>query len=153
MVTYRKLCQIIEKKPLRFVVVDDDDLLLRIWRRVLSIEKDCLCFFTTDPTDALEELKKNGADILITDLYMPQMNGRRLIDQALTIEPKLKVYLTTGHMGKLDTLKPWGKQSDVLQKPYCNIHLLQSFIHNMIAKKPFSRSHLKTHGQIFVWSL
>ncbi len=153
MVTYRKLCQIIEKKPLRFVVVDDDDLLLRIWRRVLGVEKDCLCFFTTNPAEALEELKINGADILITDLYMPQMNGRRLIDQALQIAPKLKVFLTTGHMGKIDTLKPWNKQSEVLQKPYCNIHLLQSFIHNVILKKPFSRSHLKTQGQMLIWSL
>jgi signal transduction histidine kinase/CheY-like chemotaxis protein len=58
----------------------------------------------------LELLKERSeVDLLFTDVVLPDLNGRELADQALTLRPDLKVLFTTGytrnaivHNGRLD---------------------------------------------------
>jgi CheY-like chemotaxis protein len=50
------------------------------------------------PTQALEVLKgEERIDLLFTDIVMPDLDGRRLADLALTLRPDLKVLFTTGY--------------------------------------------------------
>jgi CheY-like chemotaxis protein len=62
------------------------------------------------PLDALR-LMENGqkVSLLFTDVVMPEMSGRQLVERALKIEPSLKILYTTGytrnaivHNGMLD---------------------------------------------------
>jgi CheY-like chemotaxis protein len=47
---------------------------------------------------ALQLLKAHPAiDLLFTDVVMPEVNGRKLADQALLLRPHLKVLFTTGY--------------------------------------------------------
>ncbi len=64
----------------------------------------------THANEAVRQLK-NGArvDLLLTDIVMPDVNGRKLADQALALRPGLKVLFMTGftknavvHNGVLD---------------------------------------------------
>jgi len=60
--------------------------------------------------EALEQLKSGRqVDLLLTDIVMPEMNGRKLADAALELRPDLKVMFMTGftknavvHNGVLD---------------------------------------------------
>src|SRR5262245_13490603 len=79
-----------------FIVVDDDEEILQIWRRLLESEENCLCTLTDDPMRALEEIETHGADVLITDLVMPTLSGFQLAKLARALNPDLKVFFTTG---------------------------------------------------------
>jgi CheY-like chemotaxis protein len=60
--------------------------------------------------EALDQLESGAAvDLLLTDIVMPEMNGRKLADAAIVLRPDLKVMFMTGftknavvHNGVLD---------------------------------------------------
>ena len=67
-----------EAHPLkRVVVVDDNEILLRAWKRILS-RQACVYFTTNNPEEALEHLQKEGADLVVCDVVMPRMDGLEL---------------------------------------------------------------------------
>ncbi|MFO1108854.1 MAG: response regulator [Bradyrhizobium sp.] len=74
----------------------------------------------------LLEAPDSRPDLLLTDVIMPQMNGRHLADKAREIHPGLKVVYMTGysrnaiiHQGRLDA------GVDLLQKPLSNRQVAQ----------------------------
>lgn len=142
------------KIPIRFVVVDDDDMLLKIWKRIFSTEKNCTFYLTTNPIDALNEIKDRKTDFLITDLVMPRMDGIELAKESQKVSPKIQVFLTTGYLTHFQRIEPWQEKSQVLKKPYGDIEKVQSFIHHLIDQRsPFEKNNCKKEGEIFVWSL
>ena len=54
-------------------------------------------FETTSGLSALEQIRNNLIDILITDIKMPLMNGFELIEEAKTINPKLKIVMLSAY--------------------------------------------------------
>jgi CheY-like chemotaxis protein len=67
-----------DANTMSFVVVDDSEDVLQIWKRVFRQEGKCLCFLSTDPWTALEEIETQKPQILITDLLMPGLSGFQL---------------------------------------------------------------------------
>ena len=63
------------------------------------------------PREGLQQLSLHpNVALLLTDIVMPEMNGKKLADEALKVRPNLKVIYTTGytrnaivHNGILDT--------------------------------------------------
>ena len=53
----------------------------------------------SDGAEALKRIKeiKNSVDLLITDLVMPNINGKDLADKLVTINPKIKVLFISGY--------------------------------------------------------
>ena len=72
-----------------------------------------------DAVEALRVLDHDGRiDLLLTDVIMPGMNGRKLAEQATQLHPDLKVVFMTGysrnaivHQGRLDP------DVELIQKP------------------------------------
>jgi len=72
------------------------------------------------PREALEAIRGGEAPaLLFTDVVMPEMSGRELVDQVRAVRPDLKVLYTTGytrnaivHNGTLD------RGTELLSKPY-----------------------------------
>jgi CheY-like chemotaxis protein len=167
--------------PTRFVVVDDDEEILQIWRRLLETEKDCICTLTDDPLAALREIETQGADVLITDLVMPTLSGFQLAKLARALSPDLQVFFTTGsvalleemsdypqtqqriysllkskeqeHGGDLSRADSFSNLLDVLQKPYADLHNVQSFIHELATHQPLDVSHCTEKGNLRLWNL
>jgi DNA-binding response OmpR family regulator len=50
----------------------------------------------TDGEKALEEFRKGGVDLVLTDLVMPSVNGHMLIDQIKEISPQTPTILFSG---------------------------------------------------------
>ncbi|MCB2184785.1 MAG: sigma-54 dependent transcriptional regulator [Deltaproteobacteria bacterium] len=82
--------------PARILVVDDEATALKSLRRLL--EKDGHRVSTyNNPVRALELLRQESFDILLTDLSMPHLDGLELLDQAKAAAPDLEVIIITGY--------------------------------------------------------
>lgn len=79
----------------RIIVVDDDSLARKILTRMLEPGFQVASF--ENGADALDYLKSNGADIVLTDMKMPRMGGLELLKAAKDLDPELIVFIITGH--------------------------------------------------------
>lgn len=107
------------------LLVDDERILLYLTRELLE-NKGYHVFCAENGKQALEILEKETVDLLLTDLYMPEMDGFQLVSIVMEKYPALKVLLASGfsddeHMGMINEVL---KQSIVL-KPYNEQVLLQ----------------------------
>lgn len=103
------------------LMVDDEDLLLTMGQAILS-SFGYRVLIANSGQQALEILAKGGLkiDLLLTDLVMPGMSGRELVDQARQLCPHTRVLCTSGYL--------FPSQDDdraaYLQKPFTSRELL-----------------------------
>jgi CheY-like chemotaxis protein len=103
----------------RILVVDDEEMLLDVtheWLQRLGyhVEK------STSPTEALDILRRDRFDMLLTDVTMPGMSGTELAEQASSLQPGIKIVLASGFAA--DMLRTgW----PLLEKPYSRNQLAQ----------------------------
>ncbi len=92
------------------LIVEDDDAILTLGQKMLG-NLGYTVFAANSPGDAMALARKNagGIDLLITDVVMPEMNGRDLANQLQTLYPGLQVLFMSGytanviaHRGVLD---------------------------------------------------
>jgi len=83
------------KKP-KVLVVDDEPMISNMLFEVLN-KKDYHVEVTDNGTQALTMLGRGQYDLLITDLYLPDVNGMDILRNAKKSEPNLGVIVITGH--------------------------------------------------------
>jgi CheY-like chemotaxis protein len=101
------------------MVVEDDDSVRRLAVDML-VELGYRVVAFSNAASALRHFSEDGpVDMLFTDVVMPEMNGRQLVDAARELRPELKVLFATGytqnaivHGGVLD------RGVDLMVKPY-----------------------------------
>jgi DNA-binding NtrC family response regulator len=76
------------------LVVDDDGDFAELVGNALE-DADTTVLTFDDPLHALEALRKVHADVLISDLSMPWLDGKRLIEAARRLQPGLEVVLVS----------------------------------------------------------
>lgn len=81
------------------LLVDDDESMVRLLSRIIerSFGGRIRLQALTDAAVALSWLESNLADILVTDLEMPGVNGLELLQCAKRRNPCAQVLLITGH--------------------------------------------------------
>jgi two-component system cell cycle sensor histidine kinase/response regulator CckA len=103
------------------LVIDDEDVILTLGEMVLS-SYGYRVFTASNGINALEIFKNCGGkiDLVITDLVMPQMSGREVIEKLRAIDPDLKIICASGFM------RSNGSEDDqaYLQKPFTAQDLL-----------------------------
>ncbi len=57
------------------------------------------CDSTTDPAEALEVLKRDSFELVISDIKMEGMDGLRLLSEIIKIDPEVDTIMMTGHSG------------------------------------------------------
>ncbi|WP_022660380.1 sigma-54-dependent transcriptional regulator [Paucidesulfovibrio longus] len=112
----------------RILLVDDEpDFAQGLARLVVSGFPNVEIAMAGDGSEALEILATSGADLMLTDLRMPGLDGQELLHQALELVPGLTVILLTGY-GSVEAavaaLK--GGAYDFLTKPVKREELLRS---------------------------
>jgi two-component system, cell cycle sensor histidine kinase and response regulator CckA len=103
------------------LMVDDEDLLLTMGKTILSAY-GYRVLTANGGQKALEILarKDSGVDLVITDLVMPAMSGRELVERVRQLAPATRIICTSGYVW------PAGQESDgaYLQKPFTSQELL-----------------------------
>ena len=79
------------------VIVDDEPDLLDLLKLILSEKTNHKVFTTTDPHQAIEWCKAHNADLLISDLRMPKMEGIELLKIIKKADPNLPLILITAY--------------------------------------------------------
>lgn len=82
--------------PYSLLIVDDDELVLSVLYDLLAREAWHHISTATDPRTALELLRNEPFDLLITDYRMPGITGLDLIREATRLQPDLIGILVTG---------------------------------------------------------
>ncbi|GMW01056.1 MAG: hypothetical protein AMXMBFR84_21930 [Candidatus Hydrogenedentota bacterium] len=77
------------------VLLDDDENILTVLEAHLSDHGYPSVAFIS-PSKALEHLRLNGAGLLITDLWMPEMDGIDVVQEAKAIDPDMSIIVITG---------------------------------------------------------
>lgn len=69
--------------------------------------------------DALEALNHADFDLMFTDIRMPgEVDGLRLAHMARDLRPRMKIVLTSGHLGEDPSAGRAPGMGDFLAKPY-----------------------------------
>ncbi len=108
-----------EQRHETILLVEDNELVLSVTLRYLRN-----CGFTVLPAEnasaALQRCSEvqGRIDLLVTDLIMPDMNGKELADRITALHPQVKVLFMSGYTG--DALGRVGEISDrvLLEKPF-----------------------------------
>ncbi|HEV2207657.1 MAG TPA: ATP-binding protein [Verrucomicrobiae bacterium] len=103
------------------LLVDDEDLLLTMGQTILSAYGYPV-LTANSGQKALEILggKDSKVDLVITDLVMPAMSGRELVEQIRQRWPEMRVLCTSGYVGPTSQ----ENEANYLQKPFTSQELL-----------------------------
>jgi len=76
------------------LVVDDEEAIRNLVVTFLS-KLEHLCFTAVDGLDALNKMKENRIDVVVTDVKMPNMDGITLIAKILERYPECPIMVMT----------------------------------------------------------
>jgi two-component system response regulator PilR (NtrC family) len=110
------------RKP-KILIVDDEES----YRQVLKVIFEADGFETATAVNgsaALEQIKSNPCDLIVSDVKMPDMDGIALLEAAKTVAPDIGVVLMTA-FGTINTAREAFKlgADDFIQKPFNNEEL------------------------------
>ena len=85
----------------KILIVDDEEMIRDLCSHILALEGYSVTSCSNGAA-ALEETMRAPADLLITDIKMPGMDGLELFEKIKKLKPDLVTIFITGH-GTLDT--------------------------------------------------
>jgi two-component system response regulator HydG len=100
------------------LILDDEQSILESLSRALH-GRDFELSTSSDPLRALETMKEQSPQVLITDLKMPGMDGLAVLKQVKALNPTTQVIVITGH-GSIDEAVAAMKEGayDFIPKPF-----------------------------------
>jgi PAS domain S-box-containing protein len=78
------------------LLVEDDEALLKVNQEILT-RLGYTVHFANTPNDAINIAKNNEIDLVLSDVIMPEMNGRELWEHIREITPKTKCLFISGY--------------------------------------------------------
>jgi len=107
----------------RILVVDDEPKLCHLIEELLKLE-DYLVDVSLSNMEALQMIKKNKYQMLITNLKMPGIDGLELIKKARKLNPEIRTIMITGS-GTVETAVQSLKHEidDDIKKPFSIVEL------------------------------
>ena len=101
------------------VLVVEDEVLVQML--VLEVLEDLglEALEANDGPSALDIVRSDiRLDLLVTDVGLPGMNGRQLVEAARELRPELKVLFVTGYADKAAMGEFGGEGMDMITKPF-----------------------------------
>jgi len=123
-------------EDLKILVVDDEEIILTVFREYLEATKNYTVLTTTDGFEALEIIKNEEIDCCFTDISMPKLDGLELTKRIHLHDNTIPVIIMTGNPSMdnaIETLK--NGVVDFLTKP-----IKMDQLHNIINKVMMERS-------------
>jgi two-component system, chemotaxis family, chemotaxis protein CheY len=79
----------------RILLIDDDDLVRTMVEKVLTLMGHTV-IEARDGREGLERFEDSKAELVITDIVMPEKEGTEVIMELLKLEPTLKIIAISG---------------------------------------------------------
>ncbi len=87
------------------VLVDDEDMVVTSIKSFLTLETDYDIHGFTSPREALDFIKENRVDVVVSDYLMPDIDGISFLAQVKEIQPQATRILLTGYADKENAIK------------------------------------------------
>ncbi len=122
----------------KIVVVDDEKMVTSAFKALFKVEGYSDINLFNNPLEAIDFLKKNKPDLIISDFIMPEMNGLEFLTEAKKLYPEVSMILLTGYADKENAIKAINEIGlyKYIEKPWDNDDLLVNI------KNGIERSHL-----------
>ena len=106
--------------PKSIVLVDDENSYTDLLTQMLVENLDCPVHAFSRPAEALASLPQLNAGVVVTDYYMPNLNGLDFIRQATPLVPAAVFVLISGHnlSAETDTMERLTALKGFLPKPF-----------------------------------
>ena len=106
----------------KIVIVDDENMVTKTLKTLLKIEGFSNVETFNDPSLALEHIKKESCDLIISDFIMPNMNGIEFLSKAKQIQPDTTQILLTGYADKENAIRAINEVGifKYIEKPWIN---------------------------------
>ncbi|MFH0827528.1 MAG: response regulator [Candidatus Omnitrophota bacterium] len=82
--------------PPKILIVDDEEIVCQLLVRALS-ERDYVVEFVDSSRAAIEKIKRDNFNLLITDLKMPVASGIEMLKEIKEFNPYIEVIIVTGY--------------------------------------------------------
>jgi CheY-like chemotaxis protein len=111
--------------PALILVAEDDDAVLNLIRKILK-EKGYLVLRAANGEDALRLSEKIRVDLVVSDLVMPGMNGRELVERLQARNPRIRAIYMSGHTDEvLEQLGVKVAAHEMIRKPFTPEELVE----------------------------
>ena len=110
----------------KIVVVDDEKVVTSAFSMLLKVEGFSDAYFFNNPKEALEFLKDNQPDLVISDFLMPEMNGLEFLSEVKNLYPEVSRILLTGYADKENAIRAINEVGlyRYIEKPWSNDDLI-----------------------------
>lgn len=117
---FLKNTSVVKTSEHTILVVEDEQLLLELLREMLETEGYNV-LTATDGKEAVDVYRsqKQSVSLVLSDMGLPSMGGWEVLQELKTINPKVKVILSSGFMDpqvRKEMIQSGAK--DFIQKPY-----------------------------------
>lgn len=131
------------------VIVDDEEMVLTSLKSFLNLESQYDVKTFTSAKDALEFLKKNDVNLVLSDYLMPEMDGISFLAKVREIKPEVTRIILTGYADKENAIKAINDVGlfQYIEKPWDNDDLL-IIIRNGVEKQLLMKKLQEKIGEI-----
>lgn len=133
--------------PLTILIVDDEELLLRSCARILEHEGYAV-LKAGRGREALDVMRRQRPDIVLTDLMLPDVDGMTLLREAKKLDPAMLVIMITGFAtvdSSIEAIKAGAY--DYIPKPFTATQL-QILIGRAANQVRLARDNERLRGQL-----
>lgn len=129
-----------EEKSLKILLVDDETELLKTLTKYLRQKKFTNVAAVSSGTEALNLINNNVFDVIVLDLMMPEISGKKIIEEIKKTDNPAKIIVISGQID-IDESKLDKEIYCCLQKPF-NLENLNNIL-NEICSRYFKKDNFK----------
>lgn len=110
----------------KILVVDDDKIVTSTLKTLFKLEGFDDANYFNNPKEAVEFLKLEKPDLILSDFLMPEMNGLEFLSVAKSLYPEISMILLTGYADKENAIKAINEVGlyKYIEKPWDNDDLI-----------------------------
>jgi HD-like signal output (HDOD) protein len=117
----------------RILFVDDEPNILDGLRRMLRpMRREWEMAFASNGPEALEMMKKQPVDVIVSDMRMPQMDGTVLLKKVMKLYPETIRFVLSGQSDKETIFRSIGPTHQFMSKP-CDPEVIKSTVKRAFA--------------------
>lgn len=131
------------------VIVDDEEMVLTSLSSFFSLETDYHIAEFTSAQIALDFIKENDVNLVISDYLMPEMDGITFLAHVRDLKPEIPRIILTGYADKENAIKAINEVGlyQYIEKPWDNEDL-RIIVRNALEKQKLMQKLQEKIGEI-----